>query len=61
MVKGVCADTSTCCSRIDHPYFIKDLDSVTSDSIDLRVCINDADAVEDFAIEQIELYIQTLS
>ena len=54
-----CADTSTCCSRIDHPYFIKYLNSATSDPIDLRVC-NNAAAAEDFAIEQIELYIQTV-
>ena len=34
-----CADSSTCCSRIDHPYFIKDLDTPTSDDIDLHVCV----------------------
>ena len=52
-----CADTSTCCSRIDHPYFIKELASSTSDDIDLSVCNTDLSMEEDFAIELIELYV----
>ena len=55
-----CADSSTCCSRIDHPYFIKDLATPTSEDIDLRVCNSDDAMAEDFAIELIELYVQTL-
>ena len=53
-----CADSSTCCSRIDHPYFIKDLDTPTSDDIDLRVCNGGPASQENFAIELIELYVQ---
>ena len=55
-----CADSSTCCSRIDHLYFIKDLASPTSEDIDLCVCNTDVATAEDFAFELIELYVQTL-
>ena len=53
-----CAASSTCCSRIDHPYFIKELDTPTSDDINLRVCNANIAAAEDYAIELIELYVQ---
>ena len=53
-----CGDSSTCCSRIDHPYFIKDLAFPTSENIDLRVCSYNDATEENFAIELIELYVQ---
>ena len=53
-----CGDSSECCSRIDHPYFIKTLEASTMDDIDLRVCISDGSTEENVAIELIELYVQ---
>ena len=51
-----CTSTSTCCSLNDPPYFIRNLPSPTTDSIEARLCwleVND-----DIPIELIELYVQ---
>ena len=53
-----CIASSTCCSRINHPYFIKHLETPTTNDIDLRVCIQDDDATENILIEIVELYIK---
>ena len=53
-----CIGDSTCCSRINHPYFIKHLEEPTTNDIDLRVCIQDDDATENILIEIVELYIK---
>ena len=60
-----CAESSTCCSRIDHPYFVKQLDIPTSDPI---ICVDNfdpnhdvvlADAIrEDIAVEMVEISVQ---
>ena len=52
-----CAESSTCCSRIDHPYFVKQLDVPTSDPIDARICLRDPN-VDDIAVELVEIYVQ---
>ena len=53
-----CIASSTCCSRINHPYFTKHLEAPTTNDIDLRVCIQDDDATENILIEIVELYIK---
>ena len=49
---------SDCCSRIDHPYFVKHLGVPTMDPIDLRLCFSQGSATENFAFEHVELYVQ---
>ena len=53
-----CAESSTCCSRIDHPYFVKQLDVPTSDPIDARICLFYNSIREDIAVELVEIYVQ---
>ena len=63
-----CAESSMCCSQINHPYFVKQLDIPTSDPIDARICVDNfdsnydvvlADAIrEDIAVEMVEIYVQ---
>ena len=50
MVKG--GDEAECCSRIKHPYFVKELEASTTDDIDLRLCLTI------IALELIKIYIQ---
>ena len=49
---------STCCSRIDHPYFVKHLGAATADNIDVRICNIDSGTRERVALELIELYVK---
>ena len=53
-----CIDTSDCCSRIDHPYFVKHLGVPLSDDIEMRVLYSATAAEENLAIELIEIYVQ---
>ena len=53
-----CGDDSNCCSRIKHPYFVKQLEVSTTDDIDLRLCLFNGITRENVAIELIEVYIQ---
>ena len=53
-----CLATSGCCSRVDGPYFIKQLETKTTDGIDVRICTNAAGSGEDIAVELIEIYVQ---
>ena len=53
-----CGAESECCSRIKHPYFVKQLEASTKDDIDLRLCLSDLPEEENIAIELIELYVQ---
>ena len=53
-----CAESSTCCSRINHPYFVKQLDIPTSDPIDARICVDNFDSNYDVAVELVEIYVQ---
>ena len=49
---------STCCSRIDHPYFVKHLGVPSLDPIDLRLCFTNGNSIENFAFEHVELYVK---
>ena len=53
-----CGDEAECCSRIKHPYFVKQLEASTMDDIDLRLCLSNDITQENIAIELIELYVQ---
>ena len=53
-----CLATSGCCSRVDGPYFIKQLETKTTDDIDVRICTGAAGSGEDIAVELIEIYVQ---
>ena len=53
-----CASTSTCCSFNNPPWFHKQLPSVTTDNIEMRVCRDEGRSNEDIAITNIELYVQ---
>ena len=53
-----CLATSGCCLRVDGQYFIKQLETKTSDPIDVRICTFHSANIEDVAIELIEIYVQ---
>ena len=51
-----CTSSSTCCSFNTPPYFVKQLPTSTTDSIEARLCWMDSG--DDSPIELIELYVQ---
>ena len=53
-----CHFSSNCCSFHNPPYFTKTLGQSTSDSLELRLCLNNgADYDDDIAVELVELYV----
>ena len=52
-----CEGNNVCCDR-GGPWFCKELESITSDDIELRVCMNSNALNEDALLEQIELFVQ---
>ena len=52
-----CGPSSTCCSFNNPPFFVKQLPSPTTESINARLC-NFQALDEDVAIELVELYVQ---
>ena len=53
-----CGANTTCCEFNTPPWFTRDLPSSTSDDIELRLCYEDHIAIEDIALELVELYVQ---
>ena len=51
-----CGTHGDCCTRLSHPYFVKQLEKPTTDNIDLRMCNFSGD--EDVALELVEIYVQ---
>ena len=51
-----CGTHGNCCTRLSHPYFVKQLEKPTTDNIDLRMCNGTGN--EDVALELVEIYIQ---
>ena len=51
-----CTSSSTCCSFNTPPYFVKQLPTSTTDSIEARLCLWQHN--EDAPIELIEIYVQ---
>ena len=53
-----CLPSSTCCSRRNPPYFVKQLPTTTTDDIEARICLDEPSSNEDIAVELVELYVQ---
>ena len=53
-----CLSSSTCCSRRNPPYFVKQLLTSTTDNIEARICLDQRLSDEDIAVELVELYVQ---
>ena len=53
-----CLPSSTCCSRLNPPYFIKQLPTSTTNDIEARICVDEQKSNEDIAVELVELYVQ---
>ena len=53
-----CHSTSMCCSFNNPPYFTKILNQMTTDDLELRMCLHGTSAVDNIAVELIELYIK---
>ena len=53
-----CLSSSTCCSRRNPPYFLRQLPNSTTDNIEARICLFDPSHVSNVAVELIELYVQ---
>ena len=53
-----CLPSSTCCSRRNPPYFVKQLPTSTADDIEARICLDEVAANENIAVELVELYVQ---
>ena len=52
-----CGPDNTCCSLNNPPWFFKQLQSSTSEDIEMRVCCDQPHENEDIYIEQIELHV----
>ena len=53
-----CPTGSNCCNLNSPPWFIAELNSSTSDDIELRLCMDQPEHDEDVAIEEWEIYVQ---
>ena len=53
-----CLTSSTCCSRRNPPYFIKQLPTPTTDDIEARICLELFSHYSNIAVELVELYVQ---
>ena len=53
-----CGPNSDCCSFNNTPWFSKQLNSSTTDDIEMRLCANQPRSDEDITFEQLELYVQ---
>jgi predicted nucleic acid-binding Zn-ribbon protein len=53
-----CLASSTCCSFNGPPYFIKEMETATTDDIEARLCGRYQQAQSDIAVEFLELYVQ---
>ena len=53
-----CGPANTCCSLNNPPWFYKQLESSTSEDIEMRVCCDQIHRDEDLYIEQVEIYVR---
>ena len=53
-----CGPQNTCCSFNAPPWFFKQLPQPTTDSIEMRVCRDEASSNEDIAVTMVDLYVQ---
>ena len=52
-----CGPANFCCSLNNPPWFFKQLQSSTSEDIEMRVCMDELPVNEDVRIEQIMIYV----
>ena len=52
-----CGENGDCCTRLPHPYFVKQLEQPTTDNIDLRIC-RVYFSSEDVLLELVEIYVE---
>ena len=52
-----CGQFSTCCSFGNPPWFYKQLPRLTTDDIEMRVCMNERPENEDVGIEAVDVYV----
>jgi len=53
-----CFDRTFCCHSANQPWFYRQLDILTADDIEVRICRDEVAEHEDILINQLELYIQ---
>ena len=53
-----CGRYSTCCSMSSAPWFMKELNTTTTDDIELRICLLQDKSFGDVTLKLIELYVQ---
>ena len=52
-----CTTGNGCCAQIGMPWFYRKLPVPVSDNFEVRVCKNEAQAAEDVAIENLEIFV----
>ena len=55
-----CRPDNTCCSLNNPPWFFKQLQSFTSEDIEMRVCCNQGRYDENLLVEQIEIFLRCI-
>ena len=53
-----CGQHNNCCSFGNPPWFYKQLPKLTTDDIEMRVCMTDRPAYEDVGIEAVDIYVR---
>ena len=53
-----CDHSSNCCSFNNPPWFHKQLSNLTTDDVEMRVCIDEDTDNEDVYIDMIEIYVK---
>ena len=53
-----CSASPECCSFNNPPYFFKELEAPTTDSIQARICLLYNEGGADIMVEEVELYVQ---
>ena len=56
-----CSANPACCSLNNPPYFLKDLQALTTDDIEARICLALPGQDSDLLVEEIELYVKWIS
>ena len=52
-----CSSSSTCCQLNNPPYFCTTLPQVTTDAIELRICLDQPIGDEDIIVNHVDIYI----
>ena len=53
-----CSTNGTCCSNTDQPWFHHQLDNMTQDDIEVRICGDSPFSDDAILIDILELYVQ---